>query len=67
MKTIGDKIKKRLLEITMTQKALAKKARKYEHHISNIINNKVQPDFSTLKDIAKALGVNLSSLVDDIK
>lgn len=49
----------------LTQKQLAAKAKMSYVHLSNVETGKADPSLSTLKRLAKALGVTVSELVKE--
>lgn len=63
--TVGEKIKLFRTDMNMTQSDLAKKINKSRNYISNLENGIYNGSVDTIKDISKALGVSLSSLVDN--
>ncbi len=53
------------LKQELTQKRLAAKAKMSHAYLSNIETGKADPSLSTLKRLAKALGVSVSELVKE--
>lgn len=53
------------LQQELTQKQLAAKAKMSHAYLSNIETGKADPSLSTLKRLAKALGISVSELVKE--
>lgn len=50
----------------LSQRALAAKAKMSYTYLCNVENGKADPSLSTLKRLAKALGVTVSALVKEL-
>lgn len=61
--SIGDRIKKRRLELGWTQKRLATALKVTPQHISIVEQDKRAPSLSSLAVLAEELGVNIDYLV----
>jgi transcriptional regulator with XRE-family HTH domain len=61
--TIGDKIKKAREAKSLSQKEVAAVLKMNQSQYSKIENGKVDPQFSTIEKIAKALKINIVDLV----
>ncbi len=61
--TIGDKIKKAREAKELSQKEVAALLKMNQSQYSKIENDKVDPQFSTIEKIAKALRINIVDLV----
>lgn len=62
-KIIGDRIKKRRIELNMTQQTLAELASMSVFYISKIENSKSSPTLETLAILANALNTDLAYLI----
>ena len=62
--SIGERILERLDEMDMTQKQLSKKVNISYSTLNGYIKTTRQPDFETLKNIARELGVSCDYLLD---
>lgn len=60
---LGDNIKHAREEAGLTQAQLAKAIRKSPPLVSLVESNKANPSLATLRNIAKALGVQVQSLL----
>ena len=58
---IGQKIKRRRIELGLTQEELAMRTELSKGFISQLERNQTSPSIATLTDILEALGTNLSS------
>ena len=63
-KIIGDRIKKRRIELNMTQQTLAELASMSVFYISKIENSKSSPTLETLAILAHALNTDLAYLIN---
>jgi DNA-binding XRE family transcriptional regulator len=61
---IGRSVKQQRVRAFMTQEQLAKAARISPRQLVRIEKNEVEPRFSTILKLGKALGVDPSELVD---
>ncbi len=64
MLTIGDKIKAIRKERGLTQKEFAKKINKSERMIQKYENSEVEPRIEVLREIALALDISFSELIN---
>ena len=62
---IGRSVKQQRVRAFMTQEQLAKAARISPRQLVRIEKNEVEPRFSTILKLGKALGVDPSELVDE--
>jgi DNA-binding XRE family transcriptional regulator len=62
---IGQSVKQQRVRKFMTQEQLAKAAEISPRQLVRIEKNDVEPRFSTILKLGKALGVNPSELVDE--
>jgi transcriptional regulator with XRE-family HTH domain len=62
---IGRSVKRQRVRAFMTQEQLAKAARISPRQLLRIERNEVEPRFSTILKLGKALSVNPSELVDE--
>ena len=62
---IGRSVKQQRVRAFMTQEQLAKAARISPRQLVRIEKNAVEPRFSTILKLGKALGVDPSELVDE--
>jgi DNA-binding XRE family transcriptional regulator len=62
---IGRSVKQQRVRAFMTQEQLAKAARISPRQLVRIEKNEVEPRFSTILKLGKALGVDPSKLVDE--
>lgn len=62
--TIGQRIKAIRLSKGWTQEVLAKKLKIRQGHVSQLESSEFDPRVSTLRRVAKALGVEVSELID---
>ena len=62
---IGQSVKQQRVRKFMTQEQLAKAARISPRQLVRIEKNEVEPRFSTILKLGKALGVDPSELVDE--
>ena len=65
MMTIGDNIRRYRENIDITQTELAKRIGKTRSVVSQYESGKIRPRMGTVEDLASALGVRKSDLVDD--
>lgn len=65
MMTIGDNIRRYRENIGITQTELAKRIGKTRSVVSQYESGKIRPRMGTVEDLASALGVRKSDLVDD--
>jgi len=66
--TIGKKIKNKRIELNMSQGDLTKKTGIKREYISKMENNHLSnPTLETLRKIAKAFGISVSKLLENLE